>query len=311
MAISKYERDQDIPSSGVLLRLAQALNVSIDFFFRPAAPQAQLQAYRKRASLGVKEQEAVQASIQEWLECYLEVESFFDDAPNVNLPHYKVASTGDVETAAEQLRLIWRLGLDPIGNLTQTFEDQGIKVGLVDGFEHFDACTFMAGQSPVIVTKANIPGDSQRFSLGYELGCLVLDVAEVLDAEKFYLRFASAFLAPAPVVRFELGQRRTMLDINELYLVKEKYGLSMQNWIARARDLEIISSPAAERLTQQFRANERYRLEPGIEYPAEKSTRMERLIYRALAEDVISRSKAQELLQRALQNYSSDPYGSG
>ena len=63
MAISKYERDQDMPSSGVLLRLAEGLSVSIDFFFRPEAPDVQLQAYRKHASLGVKEQEAVQARI--------------------------------------------------------------------------------------------------------------------------------------------------------------------------------------------------------------------------------------------------------
>ncbi len=35
MAISKYERDLDTPSSGVLLRLAQALGITIDFLFRP------------------------------------------------------------------------------------------------------------------------------------------------------------------------------------------------------------------------------------------------------------------------------------
>ena len=29
MAISKYERDQDVPSSGVLLRLSQALKVKV------------------------------------------------------------------------------------------------------------------------------------------------------------------------------------------------------------------------------------------------------------------------------------------
>ena len=84
MAISKYERDQDIPSSGVLLRRAEGLSVSIDFFFRPAAPDVQLQTYRKHASLGAKEQEAVQARIQEWLARYLEVESFFDNPPLSN-----------------------------------------------------------------------------------------------------------------------------------------------------------------------------------------------------------------------------------
>jgi transcriptional regulator with XRE-family HTH domain len=303
MAISKYERDQDIPSSGVLLRLAQALEVSVDFFFRPAVPDVKLQAYRKHASLGVKEQEAIQARIQEWLERYLEVESFFEDAPPVELPRYDIASVEDVEVAAEQLRSIWELGLDPIENLTQVLEDQGIKVGMVDGFDHFDACTFLVGQTPVIITKANLPGDRQRFNLGHELGHLVLEVAESLDAEKISHRFVGAFLAPAPAVRFELGHGRTTLDMNELYLLKQKYGLSMQAWIFRARDLEIISPQVAERLFQRFRVNNWHRREPGKAYPTETPLRMERLIYRALVEDLISHSKAQELLGKPLQQW--------
>lgn len=301
MAISKYERDQDIPSSGVLLRLAEGLNVSVDFFFRPAVPDVQLQAYRKHVSLSVKEQEAVQARTQEWLERYLEVESFFDNVSPIELPSYKIDTVEDVEVAAEQLRSAWDLGLDPIENLTQILEDQGIKVGMVDGFEHFDACTFLTGQTPVIVTKANIPGDRQRFNLGHELGHLVLEVGEGLDAEKVSHRFVGAFLAPAQVVRFELGPKRTSLDMNELYLLKEKYGLSMQAWIFRAQDLEIISPQVAERLFQRFRANNWHRQEPGKTYPSENPLRMERLIYRALVEDLISRSKAQELLGKPLQ----------
>ena len=160
---------------------------------------------------------------------------------------------------------------------------------------------FLAGQSPVIVTKANIPGDRQRFNLGHELGHLVLEVAEGLDAEKISHRFVGAFLAPAPAVRFELGHSRTILDMNELYLLKQKYGLSMQAWIFRARDLEIISPQVAERLFQRFRANNWHRQEPGKAYPFENPLRMERLIYRALVEDLISRSKAQELLGKPLQ----------
>jgi Zn-dependent peptidase ImmA (M78 family) len=89
--------------------------------------------------------------------------------------------------------------------------------------------------------------------------------------------------------------------MNELFLLKKKYGLSMQAWIFRARDLGIISENAATRLFQRFRANCWHRHEPGEVLPAEKPLRMERLIYRALAEDLISRSRAQELLGEPLQ----------
>jgi len=302
MAISKYERDLDTPSSGVLLRLAQALGVSIDFLFRPQTISVQLQAYRKHAALGVKEQEAIQMQIQEWLERYLEVESFFpDEGRTVSLPAHKIQSIDQVEDVALKLREDWNLGLDPIENLTQLLEDQGIKVGLVSGFEHFDASTFKADGFPVIVSKAELPGDRQRFNLGHELGHLILDVEKGLDPEAICHRFVGAFLVPAESVRFELGSRRTTLDMNELSLLKHKYGLSMQAWIFRARDLGIITENAAARLFQRFRANGWHRHEPDGALPTERPRRMERLIYRALAEDLISRSRGQELLGEPLQ----------
>jgi Zn-dependent peptidase ImmA (M78 family)/DNA-binding XRE family transcriptional regulator len=302
MAISKYERDLDTPSSGVLLRLAQALSVSIEFLFRPQTISVQLQAYRKHAALGVKEQDAVQMQIQEWLERYLEVESLFpDEERSVSLPSYSLHSIEQVEDVALELRGNWNLGLDPIENLTQLLEDQGIKVGLVSGFEHFDASTFIADGNPVIVSKAEIPGDRQRFNLGHELEHLILEVDKELDPESVCHRFVGAFLAPAQTVRFELGSRRTTLDMNELYLLKHKYGLSMQAWIFRAKDLGIISENTAARLFKRFRENSWHRHEPGEALPSERPLRMERLIYRALAEDLISRSRAQELLGEPLQ----------
>lgn len=302
MAISKYERDQDIPSSGVLIRLARSLNTSIDFFFRPMMPTVTLQAYRKHAVLRMKEQEAIQMRIQEWLERYLETEELFpEEHRTVSLPGYDVQSLDQVEDAAAGLREDWKLGLDPIENLTQLLENQGIKIGLVDSFEHFDACTFLADNGPVIVSKSDLPGDRQRFNLAHELGHLVLRLADGVDQERAAHRFVGAFLVPAGATRFELGARRSTLEMNELYLLKQKYGLSMQAWIFRAKDLNIITPSTAKQLFQRFRIHGWHRQEPGEEYPSEKPLRMEQLIFRALAEDLISRSKAQELLGKPLQ----------
>ena len=302
MAISKYERDQDVPSSGVLLRLSQALQVKVDFFFRPSVVSVQLQAYRKHAVLGVKEQEAIQMRIQDWVERYLEVESLFPEEQHAaNLPLRKVTSLDDIETAALELRDHWSLGYDAIENLVQLLEDRGIKVGIISGFEHFDACTFNADGDPVIVTKGELSGDRQRFNLGHELGHLILDVQGDLKPEQAANRFVGAFLVPAATARFELGANRTDFNINELHMLKHKYGLSMQAWIYRAKDLSIISENTAVRLFQQFRVNDWHRQEPGKPYLSETPMRMERLIYRALAEDLISRSRAQELLGKPLQ----------
>jgi transcriptional regulator with XRE-family HTH domain len=303
MAISKYERDLDVPGSGVLLRLSQALNVKLDFFFRPNVVSVQLQAYRKHASLGVKAQETIQMRIQDWVERYIEVENLFPEEKHKEiLPQYTVNTLHEIEDVALKLRNHWHLGNDAIENLVQLLEDRGIKVGIVAGFDHFDACTFKVDGDAVIVTKEELSGDRQRFNLGHELGHLVLAVQVDLKVEQAANRFVGAFLVPAETARFELGSSRSDLDINELYMLKQKYGLSMQAWIYRAKDLEIISENTATRLFQQFRSNGWYRQEPGRPYPPETPMRMERLVYRALAEDMISRSRAQELLGKPLQH---------
>lgn len=302
MAISKYERDLDVPGSSVLLRLSQALNVETDFFLRPNTVSIQLQAYWKHAVLGIKEQEAIRMRIQDWVERYLEVESLFPEEQGMpGLPTYKVSSMDEIEAVALEFRNRWNIGYDAIENLVQLLEDRGIKIGIISGFDHFDACTFNTGNDPVIVAKAELPGDRQRFNLVHELGHIILDVQGDLNPEQAANRFVGAFLVPAETARFELGASRTDLDINELYMLKRKYGLSMQAWIYRAKDLKIISENKAASLFQQFRARGWHRQEPGDAYPSETPMRMEQLIYRAIAEDMISRSKAQELLGKPLQ----------
>ena len=305
-AISKYERDQDVPSSGVLLRLAQALDVRVEFFFRQRPVSISAPDYRKRVALPRKQEEAVKARVQEWLERYLEAESFFDlePMPQFDLPENmkrQVASVAEVEDVAVGLRQAWGLGLAPIENMIELLEDHGIKVGLVDAHDEFDGCIMWANETiPVIVVKRDLPGDRQRFNLAHELGHLVLDPVSGVDIEKAAYRFAGAFLVPAQKVYFELGERRQSLDLLELHSLKHKYGLSMQGWTYRAKDLGILSSNAATHLLRQFRQNGRHRKEPGDQLPSEEPERMTRLILRALAEDLISESRAADLLGRPL-----------
>jgi Zn-dependent peptidase ImmA (M78 family)/transcriptional regulator with XRE-family HTH domain len=307
MAISKYERDLDIPSSGVLLRLAAALSVKIEYFLRPVTVVITVPSYRRRTSLPRKQEYAIVARIQEWLERYLDVETFFGGSPPFDFPSdlsRRVTSLDEVDQVALELRQAWHLGHNPIESLVEVFEDRGIKVGLADGHEDFDALTLWAdGEVPVIAVRRDMPGDRQRFSLVHELGHLVLEPAEGVDEEKAAHRFAGAFLVPEPVARFELGNRRQTLGLHELHLLKHKYGLSMQAWVYRAKDLGILSKPAAARLFREFRQRGWHREEPGDQIAPEEPGRMKRLVLRALAEDVISESRAAELLGMPLTQF--------
>ena len=70
----------------------------------------------------------------------------------------------------------------------------------------------------------------------------------------------------------------------------------MQAWIYRATDLGVISKSAAVSLFRRFRANGWHKQEPGDPIRLKKPERMKRLVLRAVAEEIISESRAAELL---------------
>ncbi len=146
-------------------------------------------------------------------------------------------------------------------------------------------------------------GDRKRFNLAHELGHRVLDLAGSLDCESSCHRFAGAFLVPAFAARRELTPPRQRLGIEELVLLKRKYGMSMQAWIYRAKDLKILSEHGATGMFREFSRRGYRKHEPGAPLPAEQPTRMQRLVSMALAEDLISRSKAAELLGMPLSDF--------
>lgn len=302
-AISKYERNLDIPSSSVLIRLSKALDVSLEFLLRPSLVTLTEPAYRchptrisKRALINIK------AQVQEWLERYITIEKLLGEEQEFIMPLIarRIAKSEDVEIIAKELRKYWNLGLDAIPNLTEIFESCGIKVGFVQGDEHFDGLCLTANEKiPVIVIREKIPGDRQRLSLAHELAHLILEFPrnwEAKDIERTAFRFAGAFLAPEPMVVKELGAKRHSLGIDELHFLKHKYGMSMQAWVRRAYDLEVISKATAMNLYKEFRRQGWHITEPGNPYPPESTSRLQRLVLRAWQEGIINSERARELL---------------
>jgi Zn-dependent peptidase ImmA (M78 family)/DNA-binding XRE family transcriptional regulator len=305
MAISKYERDMDIPSSAVLIRLARALGVKIEYFFRSITVTLSAPTYRRRKSLPPTQEASILERTQEWLERYLDVETLLDLSPHYKIPfRQNILTMNDIEDAALQLRKEWDLGLDPIEGLMEVCEDRGIKIGLLDGHIAFDSLTLLANSTiPIIVLRRDMPGDRQRFCLAHELGHIFLEPTEDLDPEKVAHRFAGAFLVPRPVATFELGSQRHAISLYELHLLKHKYGLSMQAWIYRAKDLGILPTATANLMFKQFRQQKWHLEEPGDALPSEEPQRFKRLVSHALCEGIISSVRASELLGEPLSEF--------
>ncbi len=299
MAISKYETGDIVPRSGFLLKLSTVLNVHPEYFFRSISVDLSEPQYRCRKTLNKKDQRAIHGKTQEWLERYLEIELITGEEKSLNLPSKKLCRISiieDVEDVSQNVREEWNLGTDPIENVMDVLEQHGIKVGVIEATNEFDALTFYYNnKTPVIAINKNFPGDRQRYNLAHELGHLLLQFEADVDEEKAAHRFAGAFLVPKEMAYLELGEHRKSLDFKELYLLKQKYGLSMSAWIYRAKDLHIISETAAKRHWMQMNKLGWSKNEP-FDYPQEFPTHMRLLIFRAMSENKISQSRARELI---------------
>lgn len=307
-SISKYERDEAMPGSEVLLAIAGTLNVPVDFFLRgrPMPPLTE-PAYRAHHSkLRKRDLDSVQAQVREWLERYLELEQILPRTcqRKWSLPPHLPRAIRDLEEselAAETLREEWELGDDPIESMVEVLEDRGGKVMDLDGPKGFDGLAFWAEKTPVIVYSSEAQGDRQRFSMAHELAHLLLEPGEDGDAEKVANRFAGAFLLPERRLIAEIGEDRSNLGIRELQILKHKYGMSMQAIIYRAYDLEVISDHVRKKLFRTFSARGWRKEEPGQPVRRETPVRMEQMAAMLLAEDALSRSRVAELLGRDVQ----------
>lgn len=203
-AIKKYEDNEVTPSSDILIKLAKALNVKVEYFFRPERFTLENIQYRKHADMPERQLEEITARILDQMERRVELESVFPNAPVKSfviksLPKM-VNSIDEIENIADQIRNQWNLGLDPLPDLIDLFEERGIKVFEIDNNQYpkIDGLYAEVNKMPVIVIGNHRPGDRQRFTLAHELGHLLLDnhIAFGLDIENCCNRFAGAFLLP-------------------------------------------------------------------------------------------------------------------
>lgn len=122
------------------------------------------------------------------------------------------------------------------------------------------------------------------------------------DREKAAHRFAAAFLVPASAVKREFPTKRNHLSLDELYSLKHKWGFSMQAWIRRLFDLEIISLHTYRQAFVVFRQRGWSQEEPGKkQVKPEVTRRFQRLVIQAEAENLVSPARAAELLQKPLE----------
>lgn len=311
-SLSKYELGQVIPDSQMIGILSEALGVRPDYFFSDQVLEFGTIEFRKLETYPAKERTRIVEIAKDELGRYLELEQILGIETRFENPisHISISSQQDIEEAAQTLRNHWGLGTGALSNVIELLEDHHVKVLEIESTEEFDGfCTWVNGKNiPLIVlNKAKLKDvpDRKRFTALHELAHLLLEVNHLpeRDKERYCHAFATAMLIPADTLKNELGGKRSKLSFNELGAIKQQYGISMQALVFRAKNVGLISDNYFRQFYAVFNQLGYRKTEPVDFVGTEHSNRFSQLLFRALAEDFISMSKAAALKNQKLAEF--------
>jgi len=311
-ALHRYEKGEVVPDSEMIGLLSEAMNIRPDYFFRDTQVELGAIEYRKLKRMPTKEEHKVIEQTREYLSRYLELEEILgleNKFINPLASFETIVEYEQVNRAANLLRAKWEMGKDPIFNVVELLEDKHVKVVKIDADLSFDGMqTWVNGNIPVIAYNINIEEkpDRIRFTLLHELAHLLLKFDDSLtdhQIETLCHQFSGAMLFPDDTILEELGANRKRLSIQELGSIKKQYGISMQAIVMRALVCNIVN----ENYTKQFfnmLKQMGWKVDEPIAYDGvEGSNRFDQLLYRALAEEQISMSKAAALKNQKLADF--------
>ena len=316
-AIEKYEKGIMFPESDKMLgTLAEVLNTHVAELLRPFTVQVDCSKFefRKKAKLGKKAVEAIKLKIQQRIEKYVEIEriagmeSSFDASV---LKDVIVSDADSARAAAMKLRQEWELGIGPIPHPISVLEAHGVKVIEVEEDPLlFDGTSNMVEGIPVLVLNReevktedgkSIPNEERRrLTLFHELGHQVMHFSEGLsDKEKENLCnvFANEMLIPSTTFRQIFGEKRSSISYWELKDVQGEFGISARALMMKAVQLGVITSSKHKWFC--INLNKNASLREALDKPAvqvQHTSRFDRLVYRSLDSELITHSKAAQLL---------------
>jgi Zn-dependent peptidase ImmA (M78 family) len=309
-ALHRYEQGVMMPGDDVLIAVADALDQPLDFFFRPATARLQEINFRKTTKVGAKTVAAIREQSTDFFERYIEIENILGlpGAFKDPLGNLRLHTPADAEAAAEKVRAAWRLGLDPLPNVLETLESNGLKVFEVDAPESFDGFSGWADGHPIVVLAKWLNKDlpRKRFSALHEAAHILIHAhidSRGKETEPYCNRFAGAMLIPQKVFKEDWGGYRNRISQTELIDLKRRYGMSIAAIMHRALDLGLLD-PSLYRRFCIMRRKERWDVQEPGDYPGtERSSRFDQLVLRAAAEEIVSLSKGAALLNESIVDF--------
>jgi Zn-dependent peptidase ImmA (M78 family)/DNA-binding XRE family transcriptional regulator len=299
--VSKWRSGNQAPERETLERLAGVVNVTPEWFTRAPSAKVSLPLFRSNASAHVAARAMLEARM-EWAQDVALALSEFVDYPALNLPTRQFKepdeiTPDEIELAASECRDLWRIGRTAVPDLALAIEGAGVilireETG-ISQIEGLSAWSDALGRPLVLLSADKDNGYRSRFDLAHELGHLILhrfiprpterDRHKQLEQQAH--RFAGAFLLPAETFANEV---RTPVTLDDLLLLKRRWGVSGAAIVMRLRALKILDEEAAQSLFKRRSARWGAKSEPGDgDRPPERPRLLRRTIDLLVEENVM------------------------
>lgn len=303
-AVAAWESGAKRPTAATVALLALSLSVDPGFFaVRPddVAALSTMPHFRSLRSTSQLARDQAFAYGQLAVDIASSLERHVE-LPDPAVPSFPVAlddpAGSGPEQAAQLLREEWGIGPGPIGHLVRLLEHHGILVVFSPPqAASVDAYSFDNRLRPVVVLNP-IKRDyyRQRFDVAHELGHLIMHGdaepgGRVVEDQAH--RFASELLMPAAEIIEALPATMGGNVWINLGKLKERWGVSMQALLFRARRLGRLSDVSYRNAMTMVSARGWRRDEPGliktIEQPSLLPKAVELLDQEGIPKDVLVR----------------------
>lgn len=307
-SIAKYERGEMMPDMKVVQVLATALGLDPEYFFRPIKSSIDDIQFVYPTNLGARKESAYKEIMVAHIERYLELEQLHNKSIAFENPFRNrlIKNIEDSETAAEELRIAWDMGMYPPSGVLYLLESNGIIIIEVESDNKLECHAAIANKNiPALLINSELPATQKRMVALIEVAKILFNFeSNISDGEldRLCKHFAMAILMPAEVFYESLGRYRRSFLMKELKSASQYFGAPIRDIAFRAYRLEIITRYTLLNVYESM-AHRKTTAPEKTNYGNECASRFQLLLYSALSEDMITMTKAADLMQMNLNTF--------
>lgn len=323
--ISKYESGKAMAGSLILEKLADALDVSIEYFFRPFTfdmSGANI-SFRKKSNIKTKDISALISKVQDKVERYLEIEKILSIESVCSTPEMlpTITSALQMKELAKATRTKWGIGNSPIENAHELLIHHGVKVFEIEGPEGFDGVSGTVNSNiwVIVLNKKQKHVERKRLTLFHEYAHLLANelFSEDLsqsEKEKLCNVYASEMLLPSQVLMDNFVAKQK-ISFRELTFFQRTFGISVDAIMYSLKSSSLISDKRYRYFCILKNSNTKFKSavekcrfseKQSSEYSI--SDTYTNMVYSALAQELITQGRAAEFLNVSISEIQSQSF---